>query len=77
MKARSNAVFQQYKVDKILDEMPKDERASLEAALDDKGVPHIAIADVLTKNGYQCSAGAVRNYRQGKLKHEKNIRNSH
>ena len=65
---------QTYLLESILESMSKDDKASVVAALEDKDIPHVAVSDVLTANGYKCSAGAVRNYRQGKLMHQKKRR---
>lgn len=73
MKARDGR-SQIYLIDAILDSMSKDDKASVVAALEDKDIPHVAISDVLTSNGHKCSSGAVRNYRQGKLLHQKKRR---
>ena len=73
MKAREGH-SQAYLLVSILDSMSEEDKVSLLAALEDKGIPHVAVSDVLTANGYKCSAGAVRNYRQGKLNHQKRKR---
>tara|TARA_Y100000817_G_C16527610_1_gene398550 strand:+ start:265 stop:507 length:243 start_codon:yes stop_codon:yes gene_type:complete len=73
MKARDGR-SQIYLIDSILESMPDEDKDGVIAALEDKGIPHVAIADVLTAHGHKCSAGAVRNYRQGKLMHKKRVR---
>ena len=73
MKAREGHA-QRFLLDAILDSMPEDDKNSLINALEDADIPHVAVSDVLTANGYKCSAGAVRNYRQGKLQHQKRKR---
>lgn len=51
-------------VERILEELSGDDRAALEAALADPSLSHIAIARVLTANGYQVGRTAVGDYRR-------------
>ena len=45
-------------------QMSSEESASLLAALQDGDIPHVAISEVLAKNGYNVSTNAIANWRR-------------
>ena len=51
------------KLETILNDLDKKDRAELEDALVDPRVTHPQIARALTKRGFDISSGAVRTYR--------------
>ena len=64
MKNRRSNRIQDFKINIIMDQMGDDESASLLAALQDRDIPHVAISEVLAKNGYNVSTNAVANWRR-------------
>lgn len=64
MKNREVNKIQDFKVNVIMNQMSSDESASLLAALQDADIPHVAISEVLAKNGYNVSTNAVANWRR-------------
>ena len=65
MKSRGRKKPQRYRVAVILDELAEDQKDSLLAALEDDGIPHARIAEVLSEQGHGVSSNAVANYRRG------------
>jgi hypothetical protein len=63
MKDRPRGIIQRFKIERILEVMEDNDSASLQAALEDPDIPHVAIAEVLSKRGHRISTNAVRNYR--------------
>ena len=51
MKNREVNKIQDFKVNIIMDQMSDDESSSLLAALHDRDIPHVAISEILAKNG--------------------------
>jgi len=47
-----------------MERMEKDDRADLEAALDNPGIQHITITNVLRKNGYDIGKHSVSMHRR-------------
>jgi len=64
MKNRRVGRIQDFKINLIMDQMSTEESASLLAALQDRDIPHVAISEVLAKNGYNVSTNAVANWRR-------------
>ena len=58
MKAREGHA-QRFLLDAILDSMPEDDKNSLITALEDADIPHVAVSDVLTANGYNVPLGLL------------------
>ena len=46
MRSRGPTHSQRFRIDGILSSMEGDEKASLEAALNDPDIPHVAVAEV-------------------------------
>lgn len=65
MRSRGPKHSQRFRIDVILSSMEGDEKASLEAALTDPDIPHVAVAEVLNNHGHTISTNAVRNWRIG------------
>jgi len=64
MKNRRSNKVQDFKINIIMDQMDSEESASLLAALHDRDIPHVAISEVLHRNGHSVSPNAVANWRR-------------
>ena len=64
MKNRRVGKIQDFKINIVMDQMNDDESASLLAALQDRDIPHVAISEVLAKNGHNVSPNAIANWRR-------------